>query len=314
MMNYNTKFVMIKGHFILLLIVLFSFRLSAQDWVVPIENEAKLTPFAFNDSTRKAGAEIYNTNCKSCHGDPGKNNVIKMTPSPPDPASAEMQSHKDGALYYKIVNGRGLMPSFKNILNSNNIWYVISFIRSFNEQYVQEIEKKIVGAGGTALDVKILISWLKEKNKIQTVITGMKENKMQPISGAEVKLFANRYFGNLLIDEARNTDAEGKALFNFPTDLPGDSAGFVQLQAVLSDQDAFGDAKVDTLMAIGVPTYLPPLNEPRAMWNVVQKTPIWLLLTYTLTVLAVWGFIFYVFFQIRTISKSGIKKDQRVEH
>jgi len=299
-----------KKYLLLLLIVLISARLSAQEWVVPAENGAKLSPFAFNDSTRKTGAGLYDMNCKSCHGDPGKNNVINLVPIPPDPASAKMQSNSDGALHYKLVEGRGAMPSFKNILSSADTWRVISYIRSFNDKYVQEIEKKVGGAGATGLNARILVTWLKEKNQVKTVILGMKDKMIQPIAGAEVKLFAKRYFGNLIIDEARNSDAQGIALFNFPKDLPGDSAGFVQLVAKLSDEAAFGEATSDTTLAIGVPTYRPPLNEQRAMWNVVQKTPIWLLLAYTFTVLAVWAFIFYVAFQIRAIYKAGVRKDQ----
>jgi mono/diheme cytochrome c family protein len=302
---------MIRRYIFLLLNVLISLNLSAQEWVVPAENGAKLSPFAFNDSTRKAGAELYILNCKSCHGDPGKNNVINLVPPPPDPASAKMQSNSDGALQFKVVQGRAPMPSFKNILSSTDVWRVISYIRSFNDKYVQEVEKKPGEAGAAALNVKVLITWVKEKNQVQTVTLGSKDKSLQPVAGAEVKLFAKRYFGNLLIDEAKNTDKQGIALFNFPKDLPGDSAGFVQLTAKLSDEAAYGEVKTDTTLAIGVPTYRPPLNEERAMWNVVQKTPIWLLLSYTFTVLAVWGFIFYVLLQIRAIFKAGEKKDQK---
>ena len=302
---------MIKKYLFLVLIVLITLNLSAQEWVVPAEDGAKLSPFAFNDSTRKVGADLYNTNCKSCHGDPGKNNVIKLVPLPPDVASIKMQTNSDGALHFKLVQGRAPMPSFKNILSSTDIWRVISFIRSYNEKYVQVVDTKTGLSGTAASDVKILVSWIKDKNQVQMLISGMKENKLQPVAGAEAKLFAKRYFGNLLIDEARNTDAQGKALFNFPKDLPGDSAGFVQLVAKLSDEAAFGEAKADTTLAIGVPTYRPPLNEQRAMWNVVQKTPIWLLLAYTFTVLAVWGFIFYVLMQIRAIYKAGLRKESK---
>jgi mono/diheme cytochrome c family protein len=301
---------MIKRYLFLVLIVLISLRLSAQEWVVPAEDAGKLSPFAFNDSTRKVGADLYNTNCKSCHGDPGKNNVINLVPPPPDVASVKMQSNSDGAIHFKLVEGRAPMPSFKNILSSTDVWRVISFIRSFNDKYVQVVDTKKGLTGTAASNVKILVSWLKEKNQVQMVISGLKENKVQPVAGAEVKLFAKRYFGNLVIDEARNTDAQGIALFNFPKDLPGDSAGYVQLLAKLSDEAAFGEAKADTTMAIGVPTYRPPLNEQRAMWNVVQKTPIWLLLAYTFTVLAVWGFIFYVLMQIRAIYMAGSKKER----
>lgn len=294
---------MIK-RYLFFLIVLISLRLSAQEWVVPAESAAKLSPFAFTDSTRKVGADLYNINCKSCHGDPGKNNVINLVPPPPDPASAKMQGNPDGALQFKVFQGRAPMPSFKNILSASDIWRVISYIRSFNDKYIQEIAK-VSGTSASGLNAKIRMTWLKEKNQVEAVISAMKEKAMQPVAGAEVKLFAKRYFGNLVIDEARSTDAHGIALFNFPKDLPGDSAGFVQLIAKFSDESAFGEAKADTTLAIGVPTYRPPLNEQRAMWNVVQKTPVWLLLAYTFTVLAVWGFIFYVVLQIRAIYKAG---------
>ena len=298
-----------KRYLSLLLILLITFRLSAQQpWIVPEENLAKLSPFAFSDSTRKAGVELYITNCKSCHGDPGKNNVIKLVPPPVDPASDRMQANTDGGLYYKITQGRIPMPTFKNILSSKDVWVVISYLRSFNEKYVQVVAPKVLG-GAMVQNVKIQMNWLKEKNQVQAVVSGKKDNIEQPLAGAEVKLFAKRYFGNLQIDDARNTDAQGKALFNFPKDLPGDSTGYVQLLAKLTDEAAYGEAKNETTLAIGVPTYRPPLNEQREMWNVVQKTPIWLLLSYTLTVLAVWAFIVYVLMQIRAIYKAGLSKD-----
>lgn len=301
---------MIKRYLSLLLIVLISLPVVAQEWTVPAENGARLSPFAFSDSTRKAGAELYMTNCKSCHGDPGKNNVINLVPTPPDPASAKMQSNTDGALHYKLTQGRGLMPSFKNSIGSTNLWLIISYIRSFNDKYVQKIETKTGGAGATYQQVTIQVSWLKETHQVQAVVSAMKDKVVQPVAGAEVKLFAKRYFGNLPVDEARNSDAQGKVLFNFPKDLPGDSAGLVKLVTKLSDEAAFGEAVNDTALAIGVPTYRPALTEKRAMWNVVGKTPIWLLLAYTLTVFAAWGFIIYVFLQIRAIYMAGIKKDQ----
>ena len=157
--------------------------------------------------------------------------------------------------------------------------------------------------------VKIQLSWLKASHQVQTTITAVKDKMRLPVPGAEVKLFAKRYFGNLPIGEPRNTDVQGKAIFNFPKDLPGDSTGNVQLVARLTNEAAFGEVKTDSTLAIGVPTYRPPLNEKRAMWNVISKAPIWILLSYTLSVLAAWGFIIYVFLQIRAIYRSGEKND-----
>jgi len=300
---------MIKRYFSLLLIVLISLRLSAQVWVVPAENELRKSPFAFDDASRKAGSEIYNASCKSCHGEPGKNNPIPLVPPPPDFASVKMQSNSDGALQFKVTAGRGPMPSFKNTLSATDVWRVISYLRSFNDKYVQEVAKSSETGGASVQNLKILVSWLKDKNQVQASLSALKDKVNQPVVGAEVKLFAKRYFGNLLIDEARTTDALGNALFNFPADLPGDSAGHVQLIVRMTNEAVFGEALADTVLAVGVPTYRPPLNEQRAMWNVVSKAPIWILLSYTIAVLTAWGFIIYVFLQIRAIFLAGSKKD-----
>jgi mono/diheme cytochrome c family protein len=298
-----------RTYLFLIIFLLSAGRLFAQEWIVPAEIASKRSPFAFTDSIRKAGASQYITNCKSCHGDPGKNNPVQLVPLPPDPASAQMQKNSDGEIYHKVSVGRVLMPSFKNSLSSADIWRIVSYIRSFNDKYVQEVAPPLA-PGSTLEQVKVLISLIKETNQVQVTLSSLKDRIRQPVANAEVKLFAKRYFGNLMVDEAQTSDNQGIVLFKFPANLPGDSKGFVQLIAKPSDEIAFGEAKADTTLAIGVPTYRPPLNEQRALWNVVQKTPVWLLVTYTLSVLVVWGLIFYVLLMVRAIFLSGAAKKQ----
>ena len=298
-----------KRIFLLLYILsLFAFAASAQEWIIPPENGARLSTFAFTDSTRKAGGDLFNLNCKSCHGDPGKNNAVKLVPPPPDPASEQMQKNTDGAFFYKVAVGRGLMPSFKNTLSATDTWKIISYLRGFNDKYVQEVAKQL--APGISLEqVAMNLTWNKEKKQVQVAVSSLKEGTRLPVAGAELKLFAQRYFGNLQVDEARVTDSQGVALFNFPVTLPGDSTGMVQLLVKPTDETAFGEAKTMAALEIGVPTYRPPLNEQRALWNVVQKTPIWLLLTYVFSVLTVWALIVYVMLQLRLLFKSGADSD-----
>ena len=293
-----------KGCLFLLVFLGITFRLSAQEWVVPADENSRLSPFAFSDSTRKTGSVLYNTNCKSCHGDPGKNNAVKLVPMPPDPTATQMQQNTDGAIYYKLTAGRGLMPAFKNSIPSTDVWKIISFIRSYNDKYVQEVPKKL-DPNSTYQEVKLQINSLKESGQIQVLLTAVKEGKRQFVPGAEVKLFAKRYFGNLQLDAAKTTDNQGYARFAIPKNLPGDSLGYVQLTARPSDDNVFGEARADTTLAIGVSTYRPPLNESRALWNVGSKAPIWLILSYSFAVLAVWGFIFYVLLLLKSIFKSG---------
>jgi mono/diheme cytochrome c family protein len=302
-MSKMAKF-MKRRYQLLWFVLLFANILSAQEWIVPAENAAKLSPFAFSDSTRKVGGDLYNINCKSCHGDPGKNNAVKLVPPPPDATSAQMQKNTDGGLFYKVSEGRVLMPSFKNTVSAADLWRIISFIRSFNNTYKQEVAPKPV-AGSFLEKVNFVITWDKDWGQVQVAVTSLKELMRIPVPGAELKLFAKRYFGNLPIGETKTTDNQGIALFNFPANLPGDSAGVVTLLVQPVDQGAFGETKAEASLAIGVPTNRPPLNEQRALWNVVQKTPVWLLLTYIVTVLTVWGFIVYVMLQLRAIFKYG---------
>jgi hypothetical protein len=53
--------------------------------------------------------------------------------------------------------------------------------------------------------------------------------------------------------------------------------------------------------AIGVPTDEPGLTEARAWWSTRGKAPVWILLTYTLSVIIVWGFIIFIVFSVLKI-------------
>jgi cytochrome c553 len=274
-------------------------------WVVPADRNVKLSQTEFADQNRNSGKDLYMTNCKSCHGEPGKNNAIKLVPQPPDPATSQLQQNSDGALQFKISEGRGPMPSFKNVLSSADIWNIIAFIRSFNIDYKQQIAVKPT-YGGEVLDkVSIQLSQDQGKTVVVAMVTGEKGGLKKPLPGLEVKLFVKCYFGNLMVDKAGDTDAEGKVTFNFPKNLPGDPSGKLVLLAQLSNEELFGLVKTESVVSIGVPINRPPLNEPRALWNVVQKTPLWLLFTYVICVLAVWGLIFVVLFKLKTIFELG---------
>jgi hypothetical protein len=295
---------------LLFILLSYSSKLSAQEWVVPPDKAKVLSPFKFSDETRKTGENLYTTYCKQCHGDPGKGNVIALVPPPPDPATPKMQKNTDGGIFYKVTEGKGPMPSFKNILTAFNIWNIISYLRSFNPQYVQQVVPEEQGGASMVKNTHIQLSWVPDYFQVVAIVSGEKDNVIKPVTGTEVKLFAKRYFGTLLIDAAKTTDSIGKAVFNFPTDLPGDSSGFVSMFAKLSDEASYGEVIKDTSLNVGVPTWKPPLNENRAMWNVVQKAPLWILLTYSIVVLTVWGLILYVIYQLYLIFNMGKLKNR----
>ena len=70
-----------------------------QEWIVPDEEASLANPSEYTLDNVKMGKAIYIKNCKSCHGDPGKNNPLALVPSPVDIASEKMQINSEGALF-----------------------------------------------------------------------------------------------------------------------------------------------------------------------------------------------------------------------
>jgi hypothetical protein len=287
---------------IIFLSVFSSLLLISQEWIVPADRKGKLSPFKFDDNTRKEGERLYLANCKSCHGTPGMANYqANLVPPPPDPATEKMQVNLDGELYYKIFNGRGPMPAFKNSLSANDLWNLVSYLRTFKKDYIQAVAPVIKSSAypGAEIIVKLLSG--PSENEITLTATAVSEKKTVPVTGAGVRLFVKRTFGRMELDEEKITDKTGTALFRVPSGMPGDTAGTLHVSAVFTDEDAFGSISKDTVLKAGIKINPVSLTAPRAMWNVVRKAPVWITLAYTMGVLGVWGFIFLIMFRLRDI-------------
>lgn len=283
---------------------------QTETWEVP-DNKAKdLSYFKFNDESIAIGKTLYDQNCKSCHGDPGKENYQQLNPVPGDMATDKIQHNSDGELHYKIANGRGLMPGFKNIIPGDDIWNVISYIRSFNGGYVQKVGEKIILTGFTG-ELQFFAEFSKKDNQVKFMLFDKVKDAQNPIAGADINLFVKRNFGNLQVDNTQTTNKEGIALFKIPENLPGDTAGVLYLTAKLVNEEAFGRISKDTLLPAGMPVHPVSLTEQRAMWNVFQKAPIWLLLSYFSVVLIIWGFILYVIYHFREIYLIGKMQEEQ---
>jgi hypothetical protein len=275
--------------------------LFGQEWIVPDDKKGKLSTFQFDDNTRKAGEKIYSINCMSCHGTPGKGNYLKLVPPPGDPATDKIQHNSDGEIFYKVINGRGQMPSFKNSLESNEIWHVISFLRSFNSSYKQLVMPVITSSAYPGAVIKMVLSYNAADSTIVLEAKAVRQESSVPVTGAEVKMLVQRTFGHLPIDDVKTTDNVGKAVFKVPGNLPGDTLGNIRVSARFINEDTFGTVSQDTILKAALITLPVSLVAERAMWNNVRKAPVWILLTYSLGLLTALGFIVLVLLKVRDI-------------
>ena len=295
-----------KLSYLILSILLLSFAsgYAQDDWIVPDNEKGRLSKFEFDDQAREAGENLYMFNCRSCHGIPGQGNYLAtLDPAPGDPATDKIQHNSDGELYYKLKTGKGQMPSFRNVLSPNQIWQVIAYLRSFNDSYVQQIAEVIEGMELKWEDIEILLSLAGDRG-IEAKVSGLEAAGPSPVPNVDIQLFAIRRFGNLLLEE-QVTDEKGIAFFSKPEDLPGDPEGKIEVLARLTDEETYGTVSKDTIMEVGMPFTPVSLTKDRALWNNVRKAPVWVLVTYIGGVLLVWGFIFLVMVDLRSIFKIG---------
>ncbi len=112
---------------------LFSFY-QQKPWPVP-EKYAKMTnPVKGDAETIKAAKALWTKHCQSCHGKTGLGDGTKaaqLETELADFTTDEVQSQTDGALFYKTLEGRDEMPSFKKkISDEEEIWQLIAYVRS----------------------------------------------------------------------------------------------------------------------------------------------------------------------------------------
>ena len=274
---------------------------------IPAADKKRSAPFLFSAETVAAGDKIFQANCNSCHGDPGKNNYAKLNPEPGDPASAKYQKNLDGEMFYLLTHGKGaLMPQFATTLTEDQRWQVISYVRSFNKNYKQP--PVAVGAQASLSgNMAMVLLYNATTKEVVASITDSTGGKKKPVANATVKLFVKRTFGNLSVAES-TTDAEGLAKFNFPTDIPGDTAGNLTLVALAgSNGKELSTSKVEK---IGVPVKVKNQLDERAMWNISSMAPIWLIIVYTVGVLGILATLGYIFHLLKKIREINNKKQE----
>lgn len=271
---------------------------SAVDWQVPDSYITMENPVTFNNVNVRAGRDLWDRNCKSCHGDPGKFNALSLVPPPPDATAEVMQANTDGAMFYKITYGRGAMPQFETTLPADDRWKVVTFIRRFdprNEGLLTDEELlkgkiyALVGNDNSTIDI---VAEVQDK-------TG----QLQKLAGSTIYVMARKTFGNLLVGSV-STDSEGRATFNIPAGMRTKSDGTVDFVLTLGDDF---EPTVFAISGVQVKEPEPFSAPPRVLWSTNDRTQVWLLFTYFAALIGAWSTIGYIVLQIVKIRKLSQK-------
>lgn len=104
-------------------------------WVVPDKFISMQNPVKADAKSLAAGKALYLVNCEACHGKKGLGNGSKapdLKTVPGNFTKPVFQSQTDGAIFYKMTEGRKEMPRAKKDLpNDTDRWNLVNYLRTF---------------------------------------------------------------------------------------------------------------------------------------------------------------------------------------
>ncbi len=109
--------------------------IAAQEkWTAPARASAKKNPVAADAASIGRGKAVYTAECASCHGNRGKGDG----PSAKDlevPAGdlTQLGGQTDGALFWKVTEGKKPMASYAAKLTEQQRWDVVNYMRTLGK-------------------------------------------------------------------------------------------------------------------------------------------------------------------------------------
>jgi len=106
--------------------------LEESTWKAPPEADKIKNPLKGDNKAWKKVDETYKILCAICHGDKGLGDGIAgiaLNPRPANFTLDRVQKQSDGALFWKMTNGKPPMAPYKDTLTEEQRWQLVNYIR-----------------------------------------------------------------------------------------------------------------------------------------------------------------------------------------
>ena len=104
--------------------------------MAPESSKATANPYAGNVIATQKGERLFQKLCWTCHGKAGLGDGpagAALSPKPRNFALSSVQGQKDGELFWKISNGKGMMVPYRHSLGEELRWQLVNYIRTFKQ-------------------------------------------------------------------------------------------------------------------------------------------------------------------------------------
>ncbi len=110
---------------------------QTSEWIAPLSADKIKNPFVEDKKSVEAGKALYTIYCTPCHGEKGKGDGPASTSiktKPADHSSQKIQKQSDGAIFWKLTEGRSTleMVSYKLVLSDKERWSLVNYIRTLS--------------------------------------------------------------------------------------------------------------------------------------------------------------------------------------
>jgi mono/diheme cytochrome c family protein len=286
---------------ILIVVFIFtSYLAMSQDfpeWTAPDEASTVENPNKPTKESLENGMAFFNLQCKACHGSKCLGDgLIKSA----NLTTENFLAQSDGAIFWKIKQGRTQMPSFK-ALPENQLWDVINYVRSLSVSNENLVKKNAI--------IKLFFNENADTREISAKVFEIAEdNKQVPCSSAKVNFGVRRYFGILPIanETSHYTNENGEVDIQFTENIIGNENGELTIIASIEGLE-YNPAEISEVIAWGSVNPNNYWSERRALWKNNEYVPLWLLISFITGALAIWGVIAYVGMLVYKIKKIGDK-------
>ena len=128
-------------------------------------------------------------------------------------------------------------------------------------------------------------------------------DKVQYIASPEVEVnvYVQRLFSLLPIGKGY-TDEQGEFSIDFPVDLPGDSLGNVTIISKITENEMYGNLESQEVVNWGIPVQKNHALGERELWSARANAPYYIVLIVNIILLVVWGYIYYIIYQLIRIA------------
>lgn len=98
----------------------------------PASADKVQNPYKGNGTATSEGKKLFTQLCVICHGNKGKGDGLagmNLNPRPANFTSSKVQSQTDGAIYWKLTEGKPPMAPYKQALTDQQRWQLVNYIR-----------------------------------------------------------------------------------------------------------------------------------------------------------------------------------------